>query len=82
MNCSEFRPSPTDTPTPSGAVCAMNIGPRGRRMRLFGALGVALVTAAAFAGMVAVDAPRPWRLLLFLPLLAWALSLFQATAGT
>jgi len=54
-----------------------NIGPRERRSRLLfggGALAVAVVLGIA---LVVTDAPRPWRLALFLPLWPAALGFFQ-----
>jgi hypothetical protein len=59
-----------------------NIGPRGQRRRLTFA-GVSL-GAAALLGLLlfAVDAARPWRLGLFVPLWIGALGIFQALDKT
>jgi|SRR5688572_32067266 len=62
--------------------CIPNIGPRERRRRLIG--GIVLVAIALCAGVALVlfNAPRPWRLLVFLPAWAGALGVFQVTAKT
>jgi hypothetical protein len=62
--------------------CIPNIGPAGQRQRMtFGVvalvLGIGLAAALVWAG-----APRPWRLLVFLPVLAGAFGVFQARAKT
>jgi len=59
-----------------------NIGPRGRRRRLtFG--GVSLGAAALLGPLLfVVDAARPWRLALFVPLWIGALGIFQALDKT
>lgn len=59
-----------------------NIGPRGQRRRL--TFGVVLLGAAVLLGLllVAVDAARPWRLALFVPLWIGALGVFQALDKT
>ena len=59
-----------------------NIGPRGQRRRLrFGvvALGLAAVCAAA---LLALDAPRLSRAILFVPLWIAGLGVFQARDKT
>jgi hypothetical protein len=62
--------------------CIPNIGPRERRRRLVGGV-VFLVIAACVAGcLVWFEAPRSWRLLVFLPAWAAALGIFQVTAKT
>jgi fatty acid desaturase len=59
-----------------------NIGPRERRSRLlFGALALAVAVAFGIA-LVVTGAPRPWRLVLFLPLSAAAFGFFQAWGRT
>ena len=58
-------------------VCVPNIGPRERRKRLyagFGYLGLAIV---ALAIMTATGTSRGYRLLLFLPLWAAGVGVFQ-----
>jgi hypothetical protein len=67
---------------PAPAVCVANVTPAGRRRRL--ALGVALlgVALAAAAVLVALGAPRPLRLALFVPYWIGALGLFQAQTHT
>ena len=67
---------------PAPAVCVANLTPAGRRRRL--ALGVVLlgVALAAAAVLVALGAPRPLRLALFVPYWIAALGLFQARAHT
>jgi hypothetical protein len=65
----------------SSAVCP-NIGPRERQRRLVGGF-VFLAVAACIAGcLILFDAPRPWRLLVFLPAWAAAIGFFQASAKT
>jgi uncharacterized membrane protein (UPF0136 family) len=67
---------------PAPTVCVANVTPAGRRRRL--ALGVVLlgVALAAAAVLVALGAPRPLRLALFVPCWLGALGLFQAWAHT
>lgn len=65
----------------SEAVCA-NIGPRERQRRLVGGfffLGIAVCVAAS---VLLFHAPRPWRLLVFLPAWAAAIGFFQVRAKT
>jgi len=59
-----------------------NIGPSGQRRRL--TFGVVLLGAAALLGLLlfAVDAARPGRLALFVPLWIGALGIFQALDKT
>ena len=62
--------------------CTPNIGARGIRRRRrsgFLALGAAVVLAIA---LVVLDAPRATRLIIFLPLMAAGLGLFQASEKT
>jgi len=59
-----------------------NIGPRGRRSRFrFGivACGAAVVLAVV---LFLIDAPRTWRLCLFVPAWIGALGVFQARDKT
>ena len=65
----------------SAAVCP-NIGPRERRRRLIGGVVFLLVTVAVAAALIVFDAPRPWRLLVFLPAWAAAIGFYQASART
>jgi hypothetical protein len=65
----------------SETVCA-NIGPRERRRRLVGGfffLGIAICVGGS---LIVFDAPRPWRLLVFLPAWAAAIGFFQVRAKT
>jgi hypothetical protein len=64
------------------AECIPNIGPRERRRRLVGGIALLLVAACVGASLVWFGAPRPWRLLVFLPAWAGALGVFQVTAKT
>lgn len=59
-----------------------NIGPRGRRHRI--RFGVAAFGAAAFLAIVLLlfDAPRWWRLAVFLPAWIGALGVIQARDKT
>jgi hypothetical protein len=64
------------------AGCIPNIGPRERRRRLLGGFAFLLVAAFVGATLVWFEAPRPWRLLVFLPAWAAALGFFQVSAKT
>jgi len=59
-----------------------NIGPRGQRQRL--TFGVVSFGAAVLLGLllVVVDAARPWRVALFVPVWIGALGIFQALDKT
>ena len=61
--------------------CA-NIGPSERQRRLIG--GFVFLSVAICVGIVllAFRAPRPWRLLIFLPAWASAIGFFQVSAKT
>ena len=65
----------------STEVCA-NIGPRERRRRLVGGFVFLLVTACVAGCLILFDAPRVWRLLVFLPAWGTAIGFFQVTAKT
>ena len=66
----------------SPSVCIPNIGPRERQRRLVGGF-VFLFIAACVAGcLIWFEAPRPWRLLVFLPAWASAIGFFQVTEKT
>ena len=54
-----------------------NIGPRERRRRLAFGLAVWAGTAAALAALLAIDAPRLWRLTLVIPLWVGGVGFFQ-----
>lgn len=61
----------------TASVCVPNIGPRERRKRLYAGfihLGIAIVTLAI---MMATGTSRGYRLLLFLPLWAAGVGVFQ-----
>ena len=60
----------------------MNLGPGGRRLRRLVAAGMTAAAAASILAILLTDAPRAWRLLVFLPLFAGVLAWFQASAGT
>jgi hypothetical protein len=59
-----------------------NIGSAGRRRRLRFGLIFLVVSALLAAGLIASGVPRGWRALLFLPLWAAALGVFQARERT
>ena len=63
------------------AVCA-NIGPRQRQRRLIGGFVFLAVTVAVGTSVMLFNAPRPWRLLVFLPAWATAIGFFQVSAKT
>jgi hypothetical protein len=59
-----------------------NIGPRGRKMRLRAGV-IGLGAAVALAGLlIALGAPRGWRLSVFVPFWVGALGVFQARDKT
>ncbi len=62
--------------------CIPNIGPRERRRRLIGGVALLLVAAGSGLALIWFDAPRPWRLVVFLPAWAGALGVYQVTART
>jgi hypothetical protein len=63
-------------------LCIPNIGPRERRRRLIGgAVSLALGVIAA-ALLLGFGAQRAWRIVVFLPVWAGALGLFQAKERT
>jgi hypothetical protein len=65
-----------------GVACIPNIGPTQRRKRVRMGLA-ALALAVATAGvLLSAGAPRPFRLVVFVPALAAALGLLQARAQT
>src|SRR4029453_13104755 len=66
----------------SPSVCIPNIGPRERRRRLVGGFVFLLITACVAGCLIWFEAPRPWRLLVFLPAWASAIGFFQVTEKT
>jgi hypothetical protein len=65
----------------STAVCP-NIGPRQRQRRLIGGFLFLAVAACVGGCLILFEAPRPWRLLVFLPAWAAAIGFFQVSAKT
>ena len=63
-------------------VCAENIGPAQRRMRVRFGFVVLAVSAALAAALLFSGANRWWRLGLFFPLAASAIGFFQAYEKT
>lgn len=62
--------------------CIPNIGPRERQRRLVGGFVLLVITAGVGVAVIVFEAPRPWRLLVFLPAWAAALGFFQVSAKT
>jgi hypothetical protein len=65
----------------TAAVCP-NIGPRERKRRLVGGFVFLLVAVCVAVCLILFNAPRPWRLLVFLPTWAAAIGFFQVRART
>jgi hypothetical protein len=65
----------------SATVCP-NIGPRERQRRLIGGFFFLSIAVAVGVSLLAFNAPRPWRLLIFLPAWASAIGFFQVQAKT
>ena len=65
----------------TAAVCP-NIGPRERKRRLVGGLFFLAIAICVAASLLLFNAPRPWRLLVFLPTWAAAIGFFQVGAKT
>lgn len=65
-----------------GAGCIPNIGPLERRKRVRFGVAIFVMVAVVAAVMLAMGAPRPWRLVLFLPMFGAAVGLFQVREKT
>jgi hypothetical protein len=65
----------------TNAVCP-NIGPRERQRRLVGGFFFLSIAICVGIALIAFNAPRPWRLLIFLPAWASAIGFFQVHAKT
>jgi hypothetical protein len=63
-------------------VCIPNIGPRERRRRLIGGVGLFVLGAMAAALLIGFGAGRAWRIAVFLPLWGGALGLLQVREKT
>jgi uncharacterized membrane protein YccC len=59
-----------------------NIGPQGVRKRRIPGIVAVVLGVAAVAALVASGAPRPWRLVAFLPFWLGSLGWFQAREKT
>ena len=66
----------------TSSTCIPNIGPREQRRRIVMGIGMSVLTAAAVVWLVAADAPRVWRLLVFVPAWIAALDFLQVRART
>jgi hypothetical protein len=66
----------------AGDVCIPNIGPRERRRRLIGGVGVFAFGAIAAALLIAFGVQRAWRIALFVPMWGGALGLLQVKEKT
>ncbi len=64
------------------AQTCFNIGPRQRRLRVAIGVGFLVVAGASATALVLEQAARPYRALVFLPLLLACISLLQVRAGT
>ena len=64
------------------AGCIPNIGPRERKRRLVGGFIFVAVTVCVAGCLLWFEAPRPWRLLVFLPAWASAIGFFQVSEKT
>lgn len=65
----------------TATVCP-NIGPRERQRRLVGGLFFLAIAICVAGSLIVFNAPRPWRLLVFLPTWAAAIGFFQVRAKT
>jgi hypothetical protein len=59
-----------------------NIGPREQKRRLVGGLFFLAIAVCVAGCLMLFDAPRSWRLLVFLPAWAAALGFYQVSAKT
>ena len=64
------------------ASACINIGPRQRARRVRVGVAFLVVFAACAVGLVLEQVARPWRALVFLPLLLASISLLQVRAKT
>ena len=62
--------------------CVPNIGPRERRRRLVGGFVFLAIVVCVAGCLIWFEAPRPWRLLVFLPAWAAAIGFFQVSEQT
>jgi hypothetical protein len=62
--------------------CIPNIGPRERQRRLVGGFFFLAITICVEGGLLWFQAPRPWRLLVFLPAWAAAIGFYQVREKT
>jgi hypothetical protein len=69
-------------PVGSSSACILNIGPGERRKRLIGGLALLCTSVLIAIAMMTSGVDRGWRVLLFFPLWAAALGVFQARDGT
>ena len=65
----------------SAAHCP-NIGPHERKRRLIGGFFFLSIAFAVGVALIAFNAPRPWRFLIFLPAWASAIGFYQVSAKT
>jgi hypothetical protein len=65
----------------TATVCS-NIGPRQRQRRLVGGFFFLAIAICVAVCVILFNAPRPWRLLVFLPTWAAAIGFFQVRAKT
>ncbi len=63
-------------------VCIPNIGPRERRRRLIGGIGMFALGAIATALLLGFGAQRAWRIVVILPIWAGAVGVFQVREKT
>jgi hypothetical protein len=66
----------------SSSACVPNIGPAQRRRRLHGGIASGAAAAGLALFLIAIGAPRAWRLLVAFPALGAGLGIFQARAQT
>lgn len=71
-----------DTATSDAGISATNIGPREQLKRLVMGIVFLIISAGLAFSMIAYDAPRAFRLVIFFPLWMAGLGLFQAREKT